>query len=116
VAGDTEWTPAGATGDVAVFCFYKSFGLPEGAAVLHRRRPPRSGLTRDSDCWSSAAATAGIAAVDLRALTHPAIAVDRFPRAARRRARTLGVPVHHELRARDITRIARSAAVAVGCP
>src|SRR5919198_366088 len=35
--------PVGAHGDVAVFCLYKSFGLPDGAALVARRPPDEPG-------------------------------------------------------------------------
>lgn len=41
-----EGRPAGSWGDLAVFCLYKTFGLPEGAAAI-QRSPARSvGLDR----------------------------------------------------------------------
>lgn len=54
-------------------------------------------------------AEAGIVALDLWAVSHPAVPVERFPAAARRRARTLGLPVHQELRRRDLERVAEAA-------
>ena len=36
--------PVGSHGDVAIFCLYKTFGLPDGAALLARRSP---GATRE---------------------------------------------------------------------
>jgi hypothetical protein len=56
---------------------------------------------------------AGIDALDLWAIAHPAVPEDGFPRSARRRARTLALPVHQELRPRDLRRIARAAVAAV---
>jgi CelD/BcsL family acetyltransferase involved in cellulose biosynthesis len=48
----------------------------------------------------------GIAAVDAWPAPHPALDVARFPEAARRRARSIALPVHQELRPRDLERIA----------
>jgi len=36
----TETGPVGACGDLAVFCLYKTFGVPDGAALLCRAAPP----------------------------------------------------------------------------
>jgi hypothetical protein len=35
-----DGTPVGAFGDLAIFCLYKSFGLPDGGAIVLRRAPP----------------------------------------------------------------------------
>jgi len=32
--------PVGSLGDLAVFCLYKTFGVPDGAALMSRRPPP----------------------------------------------------------------------------
>jgi dTDP-4-amino-4,6-dideoxygalactose transaminase len=55
----------------------------------------------------------GIAAVDFWSVPHPSLPVERFPRAARRRSRTVALPVHQELRPRDVMRIAATAAAAL---
>jgi CelD/BcsL family acetyltransferase involved in cellulose biosynthesis len=209
-------TPVGAHGDLVVFCLYKTYGLPDGAALLMRGadvRPPPGGphvaswqiaLARRHGAWLAgrsgalaAVATrlvragevspeddravgtpaapspasrwliprlpadaadrrrahyrmlladlaeqvpapfaelpdgaspfafplaardkaglldrlhrAGIAAVDFWSVPHPALAVAGFPAAARRRASTVLVPVHQELRPRDVDRIAATA-------
>jgi dTDP-4-amino-4,6-dideoxygalactose transaminase len=47
-----------------------------------------------------------IAALDLWSVPHPALDIEQFPAAARRRERTVGLPVHQELRASDLDRIA----------
>jgi dTDP-4-amino-4,6-dideoxygalactose transaminase len=47
-----------------------------------------------------------ISALDLWSVPHPALDVERFPAAARRRERTVGLPVHQELRASDLDRVA----------
>lgn len=47
-----------------------------------------------------------ISALDLWSVPHPALNAERFPAAARRRERTLGLPVHQELRASDLDRVA----------
>jgi dTDP-4-amino-4,6-dideoxygalactose transaminase len=58
-----------------------------------------------------------IAAIDLWSVPHPALPVERFPQAARRRSRTVGLPVHQELRPGDVMRIAAVAAAALaGAP
>lgn len=46
-----DGTPSGSLGDLAVFCLYKTFGIPDGAAAVCRaplEAPPpgRSGITR----------------------------------------------------------------------
>jgi dTDP-4-amino-4,6-dideoxygalactose transaminase len=47
----------------------------------------------------------GIDGLDLWSAPHPALPTERFPQAARRRARTIGLPVHQELRRRDLETI-----------
>jgi dTDP-4-amino-4,6-dideoxygalactose transaminase len=57
---------------------------------------------------------AGIRALDLWSVPHPALDGQRFPRAAALRRTLVGLPVHQELRPRDLERIAavaRDAAV-----
>lgn len=206
--------PVGSLGDLAVFCLYKTFGLPEGAALVQAsprpavgldRRPGLGPLARQHGMWcagrSSAvyAATAplrrsrskpyapeldfalrdpdsapwsttsfllrrisdpaaaerrrenyrlllshlselvpapfgdlpdgaspfafpiqvdgkgrilaglrerGINALDLWSVPHPSLARELFPGAADRRATTVGLPVHQELRRSDLERIA----------
>jgi CelD/BcsL family acetyltransferase involved in cellulose biosynthesis len=39
---DTGGTPVGSHGDLAIYCLYKTFGLPDGAALVSRR-PPDAG-------------------------------------------------------------------------
>jgi dTDP-4-amino-4,6-dideoxygalactose transaminase len=56
----------------------------------------------------------GIAAIDFWSVPHPSLPVEGFPGAARRRSRTVGLPVHQALRAEDVTRIAEVAAAALG--
>ena len=56
---------------------------------------------------------AHIAAIDFWSMPHASLPVDRFPQAARRRARTIGLPVHQELRAEDVARIGATAAAAL---
>ena len=41
-----DGTPVGSHGDLAVFCLYKTFGLPEGAAMIQATPPPSVGLDR----------------------------------------------------------------------
>jgi dTDP-4-amino-4,6-dideoxygalactose transaminase len=203
--------PVGSSGDLAFFCLYKTFGLPEGAAMIQASPPPPVGLDRrlgalelarrhgmwlagrsavayaasaplrrpkvydpardfelrdpHSAPWSHtpfvlrrisdpaaagrrrenyAALLAGlgdlvaqpfaslpagaspfvfpiaserkprllaglreqgIGGLDLWAVPHPSLPVDRFPGAAARRARLVGLPVHQELRPVDIERM-----------
>jgi dTDP-4-amino-4,6-dideoxygalactose transaminase len=60
---------------------------------------------------------AGIAAIDFWSVPHASLPVERFPHAARRRSRTVALPVHQELRAEDVARIAAAAAAALaGAP
>ena len=56
----------------------------------------------------------GIAAIDFWSVPHPSLPVEGFPGAARRRSRTVGLPVHQTLRAADVGRIAEVAAAALG--
>jgi CelD/BcsL family acetyltransferase involved in cellulose biosynthesis len=51
----------------------------------------------------------GIDGLDFRAWLSPGAPVDRFPNAGRLAARTAGLPVHQELRPRDLTRIVAAA-------
>jgi len=48
----------------------------------------------------------GIRALDLWSVPHPSLGVARFPRAAELRRTLVGLPVHQELRPRDLERIA----------
>jgi len=54
-----------------------------------------------------------IAALDFWSVPHQALAGEPFPAAARRRERTVGLPVHQELRPADVERIAAVAAQAL---
>jgi dTDP-4-amino-4,6-dideoxygalactose transaminase len=54
-----------------------------------------------------------IAAIDFWSVPHPSLPVERFPQAARRRSRTVGLPVHQELRAEDVARVATAATAAL---
>jgi dTDP-4-amino-4,6-dideoxygalactose transaminase len=219
LAAVADGSPAGSVGDVAVFCLYKTVGVPEGAALrlaaggrrpawprpagrglrsvaaehvrwalgrsarlsrLRRRRAvaydaaqdfalgdPEQGpmrlairllqrLIRD-DCAGARRANyrrlltalrehvsppfdelpagaspfcfpietehkadvlarlqrAGIAAVDFWSVPHPSLPVEHFPAAARRRSRTVGLPVHQELRTGDVERLAAAAQAAL---
>jgi dTDP-4-amino-4,6-dideoxygalactose transaminase len=49
---------------------------------------------------------AGVRALDLWSIPHPALPQQRFPRASALRATLVGLPVHQELRLRDVDRIA----------
>ncbi len=203
--------PVGSHGDLAIFCLYKTFGLPEGATMLMRdparsapldRRPGALALARKHAAWAAGrsatvtrltepfrrtsafdpardrslrdpeampwsttrfllrrvaddgAATRrranygvlldalggsvspgfrrlppgaspfllpvetidkarmlehlrrqGIEALDVWSSPHPSLPVERFPRTAVRRARTVGLPVHQELLPRDVDRM-----------
>jgi dTDP-4-amino-4,6-dideoxygalactose transaminase len=48
----------------------------------------------------------GIRALDLWSVPHPSLPRDGFPRAAALRRTLVGLPVHQELRRRDLERIA----------
>ena len=208
-----EGAPTGSLGDLAVFCLYKTFGLPDGAALVLRRGAvsappaPTRGLDRlarrhaawalgRSDALGSVAAAlerrrqddeggedfavdavvgpspmtsfltprlsadararrrahyrllldelgddvpapfgdlpagaspfafplaterkhelidrlgrAGVRALDFWSIPHPVLPVAEFPAAAKRRATTVGLPVHQELRRGDIERLVRA--------
>ena len=51
----------------------------------------------------------GIGAMDFWSVPHPALEVAAFPQVAARRASTIALPVHQELRRRDLARIAAAA-------
>ena len=55
----------------------------------------------------------GVRALDFWSVPHPALPAADFPRAARRRAATVCLPVHQELRDSDVERIAEVAAAAL---
>lgn len=54
-------------------------------------------------------AAKGVGSMDFWSLPHPAMDAERFPRAARRRGRTVALPVHQELREGDVQRVADAA-------
>ena len=54
-------------------------------------------------------ARAGINGLDFWSMPHPSLPVERFPGAAARRAATVLLPVHQELRAADVERIGATA-------
>jgi dTDP-4-amino-4,6-dideoxygalactose transaminase len=215
LARDAEGRPLGRLGDLAVFCLYKTFGVPDGAALVTRqgREVPtvrgfrRGGVARRHGAWLAARSglaanlllmrrrerpydpeedfaldqvTAGpgraslalirrlageeaaaarraaysrllealgehvpepfselpdgaspfafpvetnrkadvlsalaqerIQALDLGSVPHPSLPVSEFPAAERRRARTVGVPVHQELKPGDLERVSAVAA------
>jgi dTDP-4-amino-4,6-dideoxygalactose transaminase len=58
-------------------------------------------------------ATQGISAFDFWSVGHPSLGVDDFPAVRERRRRTIGLPVHQELRPQDVARIAGVVAEAV---
>jgi dTDP-4-amino-4,6-dideoxygalactose transaminase len=51
----------------------------------------------------------GIAALNFWSIPHPSFPAERFPRAAALRERVVGLPVHQELRPRDVKRVAEAA-------
>jgi len=51
----------------------------------------------------------GIEGLDFWSVPHPSLEVDRFPEIRDRRARTVALPVHQELRLTDVERIAAAA-------
>ncbi len=55
-------------------------------------------------------AAAGVQALDFWSQGHPSLPAAAFPAAAARRARTLALPVHQELRAADVERVAAALA------
>jgi perosamine synthetase len=55
----------------------------------------------------------GVFALDFWSVPHPLLPVGRFPATAARRARVIGLPVHQDLSARDLGRIAEAAAMTV---
>jgi len=60
----------------------------------------------DKEALLATLADRRITALDLWSVPHPALEAARFPAAARRRERTVGLPVHQELRASDLDRVA----------
>lgn len=55
-------------------------------------------------------ARAGIGTLDMWSVPHPALEAGRFPAIAARRSRTVGLPVHQELRRQDVERAAEAVA------
>jgi hypothetical protein len=60
----------------------------------------------DKPAMLRALRAAGIRALDLWAVPHPSLDAARFPRATALRRSLVGLPVHQELRPRDLERIA----------
>jgi dTDP-4-amino-4,6-dideoxygalactose transaminase len=52
----------------------------------------------------------GVLALDFWSVPHPLLPVERFPATAARRGRVVGLPVHQDLKADDLARIAEAAA------
>lgn len=75
---ERDGVPVGATGDLAVFCLYKTFGLSEGAAVL--ARPPTDPVALDPRIGAYE-----LAVRNVRWLASRSGAVYRVGRALRRR-------------------------------
>jgi dTDP-4-amino-4,6-dideoxygalactose transaminase len=59
-------------------------------------------------------AARGVSGIELWSIPHPLLPVDDFPDAKRRRARTVVLPVHQELRESDLDRIADAAQTFLG--
>ena len=82
--------------------------LPDGAAPFAfpldttHKRPVLETLSKH-----------GIDAFDFWSVAHPSLESDGFPAVDERRRRTIGLPVHQELRAQDVERIAAVVAEAV---
>jgi len=76
--------------------------LPAGAS------PFAFPILADKDSLMTRLADRGIAGLDLWSVPHPSLPVDAYPAAARRRSRTIGLPVHQELLPRDLDRIVRT--------
>jgi dTDP-4-amino-4,6-dideoxygalactose transaminase len=62
--------------------------------------------TSDKEALLETISTHGIRALDFWSFGHPSLDADRFPAVEERRRRTIGLPVHQELRPRDVERIA----------
>nr|MDP8943905.1 DegT/DnrJ/EryC1/StrS family aminotransferase [Actinomycetota bacterium] len=79
--------------------------LPEGASpfVFPVTAEPKSELLERL-------ARHGVEGLDLWSVPHPALPAGDFPRSRERRSRTVGLPVHQELRPADLDRIAAAAA------
>lgn len=88
-------------------------GLGEHVPVPFDSVPPGASpfafpvTVRDKQKVRARLETAGITTLDLWARPHPALPVARFPRARDRRAQTIALPVHQELRPDDLRRIVR---------
>ncbi len=85
--------------------------LPEGAAPF--AFPVE---TDDKDSLLARLNEHGISPLNFWAVGHPAVPAERFPLAARRRQRTVGLPVHQELRSRDLERIISAVRDRPGAP
>lgn len=88
--------------------------VPEPFGTLHPGACPLVLPVRATDkrTFLERLRTAGIRALDLWSVPHPSLESDRFPRAARLRRTLVGLPVHQELRRRDLERIAAVARIA----
>lgn len=75
--------------------------LPEGASPFAFPI-----ATDDKSSLLARLSERGVAGLDFWSQPHPTLEVGAYPEAARRRARTIGLPVHQELRTEDIERIA----------
>jgi dTDP-4-amino-4,6-dideoxygalactose transaminase/CelD/BcsL family acetyltransferase involved in cellulose biosynthesis len=85
--------------------------LPEGAApfVLPVESDDQRALLRRLERH-------GIDALDFRAGLQPGLPVERFPNATRLGTRTVGLPVHQELRPQDLARIVAATRTGVRAP
>ena len=82
--------------------------LPDGAAPFVFPLD-----TSDKEALLRPLAAQGIHAFDFWSVAHPSLAVASFPAVEERRRRTVGLPVHQELRPQDVERIAAVVAAAV---
>jgi hypothetical protein len=69
--------------------------------------------TRNKHAVLQTLSTQGIQAFDFWSFGHPLLETDSFPAIQERRRRTIGLPVHQELRPQDVERIAAVVARAV---
>jgi perosamine synthetase len=83
--------------------------LPDGACPLYL--PLQVG---DKSAVLARMADRSVRGLDLWQVPHPSLAVSDFPGAARRRASTLGLPVHQGMKPRQLERIADVARDAMG--
>ena len=78
--------------------------LPEGASPFAFPL-----ATRDKPALLARLRAAGIRGLDLWSAPHPSLPVEEFPAAAERRSGIVGLPVHQELRPKDVDRVLEAA-------